>query len=351
MKIAMISPPWFPVPPPGYGGIERVVADVTESLVAMGHEVILMAPADSVTSARLMPTVERHLTLNLSREERLEAWAETSSRAFIAAREAGADVIHDHTEFPHGHAYPIPVVRTMHGPAVAELVCKYLPMSCQGDSFVAISARQEELYQAKVQQLFGPDQRLNVAGVVHNPIDVSTMPFRAQKEDFLLFLGRCDWEKNPDGAIRVARAVGKRLVMALRITPAERDYFERVVQPLLGADITLLGEITPEERNDYLARAEAVLFTSQWEEPFGLVMTEAMACGTPVLAFPKGAAPELIVHGETGFLCADEKEMIAALRRLGEIDPQRCRQHVEEHFSPQGAAQRYLDIYRAVASK
>lgn len=346
----MISPPWFPVPPPAYGGIERVVADIVDVMVDMGHDVILLAPAGSQTKARLIPTVERHLTLDLSRKEMNEAWARTSSFAYRVAREEGVDVIHDHTDFPHGQHYPIPVVRTMHGPAVEELVSKYLPMGLQGDGFVAISARQAELYQEKVRELFGPDERLNIVGVVHNPVDISSLPFRAEKEDFVLFLGRCDWEKNPDGAIRVARAAGKHLVMALRVTVNERPYFERVVEPLLGPDVTLLGEITPQERDDWLARAEAVLFTSQWEEPFGLVMTEAMACGTPVLAFRRGAAPEVILHGETGFLCANEDEMAAMVYRVKEINPHRCRKHVEENFTPQVAARRYLKIYQTMTS-
>lgn len=350
MRIAMLSQLWFSVPPAGYGPIGRIVADVTEALVALGHDVVLMAPGDSRTSARLVPTAPQPVPFIPDPEDREAAANEASSRAYRAALAAGVDVIHDHTEFPHGVSYPIPIVRTMHGPARADLVCKYIAMSYMGDSFVAISARQRDLYYDKLQELCGPEERLNIVGVVHHPIDVSTMPFQAQKEDFLLFLGRCDWEKNPDGAIRAARAAGRRLVMALRVAPYERDYFDRAVQPLLGPDVTLLGEITEQERNDLMARAAAVLFPSQWEEPFGLVMTEAMACGTPVLALRRGSAPEVIVHGETGFLCENEEEMGAFLNHLNEIDPQRCRGHVETHFSPEVAARKYLDIYEQALS-
>ena len=179
-------------------------------------------------------------------------------------------------------------------------------------------------------------------------MDVQSVPFREQKEPFALFIGRCDWEKNPDGAIRVARSAGMKLKMALRVNNYERPYFEEAVEPLLGDDVELLAEITPSQKFDLLAAAQVVLFTSQWEEPFGLVMTEGGACGTPVVAFSRGAAPEVIVDGVTGFLVDDEEQMAAAVRRAAEIDPAACRQYIEENFAPRVAASKYVSVFEKV---
>jgi glycosyltransferase involved in cell wall biosynthesis len=348
MKIALIAPPWYPIPPVGYGGIEVVVADLATGYQASGNEVVLIAPGDSKASAPLLPIVPRHVGLELSDSDRLALVEEISRRQFQLALETGADIVHDHTDFYHPADYKLPVVRTVHGPNAERAVRLYKELTEQGDCFVGISDRQRELFREAEQQLFGDPAAIDFAGVVHNPIDVPSVPFQSQKEPYAFFLGRCDWEKNPEGAIRVARAAGMKLKMALRVNDYERPYYDEHVAPLLGPDVELLAEITPGEKYSLLVAAQVVLFTSRWEEPFGLVMTEGAACGTPVIAFRRGAAPEVIIDGVTGFLVDDEGAMAAAIGRVGSIDPYACRRHMETNFSPSVAAAKYVEIFERV---
>ena len=350
MKIALIAPPWYPIPPVGYGGIEIVIADLARGYQAAGHEVALIAPGDSTVSAPLLPIVERHLGMEMSVAEREAIRLDCAERQFRMALEAGADVVHDHTDFEHPHDYPLPVVHTIHGPAVELAVRLYERHTSVGDHFVGISYRQRELFREAAITMLGSADAIRFAGVVHNPIDVDVAPFRSQKEPFAFFIGRCDWEKNPDGAIRVARAAGLPLKMALRVNNYERPYFEEHVEPLLGDDVELLAEISPAEKFSLMAASQVVLFTSQWEEPFGLVMTESGACGTPAIAFSRGAAPEIIVDGVTGFLAQDEDGMAEAVRRSSKIDPYACRRHVEANFSPAVAAAKYVALFESALS-
>jgi glycosyltransferase involved in cell wall biosynthesis len=351
MKIALVAPPWYPIPPVGYGGIEIVVADLANGYKAAGHEVCLIAPGDSKVDVPLIPIVPRHVGLEMPVDEREALREELTRRQFELALDAGAEIVHDHTDWPHPADYPIPVARTVHGPNVERAVRAYVELTNSGDSFVAISDRQRELFREAEQQYFGSPEVINFAGVVHNPIDVSVVPFRSRKDPYAFFLGRCDWEKNPDGAIRVARAAGMKLKMALRVNNYERPYFEEHVEPLLGPDVELLAEISPGEKYDLLAGAQVVLFTSQWEEPFGLVMTEGAATGTPVIAFRRGAAPEVIVDGVTGFIVDNEQQMADAIGRAGSIDPYACRRHVETNFAPAVTARKYIVIFERLLSR
>jgi glycosyltransferase involved in cell wall biosynthesis len=353
MHIAQIAPPWFPIPPVGYGGIERVVYDLTESLIAAGHDVTLFAPADSRTNARLVPTVVRPIGLNLTEAQKNRHVAETSRFAYRQALELGADLVHDHTDHLSKRGYPLPIVRTIHGPATVAAVTTYRAMTRRGDHFVAISQRQRALFDVLAAERFGSGEHLNFAGVVYNPIDVAAAPFYPadQKRDYVAFLGRCHWEKNPDGAIRVAQAAGVPLMMALRVTTEERSYFESVVQPLVRSTKNLaqfVGEVSGQEKDDLIGHASAVLFPSPWEEPFGLVLAEAAARGTPVVALARGSAPELIVDGVTGILCADEEEMARAIPRAMALDPADCRSHAAALFDRDLIARHYLALYEQV---
>jgi glycosyltransferase involved in cell wall biosynthesis len=347
LRIVQLAPPWFAIPPTAYGGIELVINDLSNGLAALGHDVSLIAPGDSHTTARLVPNVPQHLGLDYPLEVKARMMTETSARSYREARlRLRADVLHDHTDERPIPDYPVPIVRTVHGPATPTAVHKYVDFSRQGDAFVAISHRQRELFDQRCAALYGPDDAINWVGTIHNPLDVTQIPFSMDKEDFAFFLGRCDWEKNPDGAIRVARAAGIRLVMALRVHQGERAYFEEAVRPLLGPDVTLLPEVGSPAKFEWLRRARVVIFPSQWEEPFGLVMTEALACGTPVIALDRGAAPEVITDGVTGFLCDSEAAMAEAIRDVGSLDPSACRCQVAERFNPRRIAGRYVEAYR-----
>jgi glycosyltransferase involved in cell wall biosynthesis len=348
LRIAQHAPPWFPIPPRGYGGIEIVVNDLTNALVALGHEVHLVAPGDSRTDATLVPSVPRHLGLDHTLAEKAALIGEIGAASYAAIRALPIDLLHDHTDEATPADFPLPVVRTIHGPALPDFVRKYAAFSARGDTFVAISHRQRELFEDASTELLGDRAAIRFVGTVHNPLDVAVIPFGTADErgDFAFFMGRCDAEKSPDGAIRIARAAGLPLVMALRINAIERPYFERAVKPLLGPDITLLPELDAARKYAYMRRARVVIFSSQWEEPFGMVLTEAMACGAPVVALARGAAPELIVDGITGFLGDSEADLASAIARTSEIDPAACRAHIAANFSPRLIAARYTAAYR-----
>ena len=339
MKIAQIAPPWIAVPPLGYGGIEWVVALLADELAARGHDVTLFASGGSVTKAKLDSVFDPAPGPTKIGDTYLEVM-----HAFHAYERAGEfDVIHDHSGMVGlaiaasvGHN----VVHTVHGPLIEDALRWYRMVSGRVD-FVAISDSQMKP---------GPD--LSWAGRVYNGIPVERYPFRTEKEDFLLFVGRVNREKGPEVAVDVARRTGARLVMAAAIKEKfEQAYWDENVKPILTGKEEILGEITVDEKADLMARARAVLFPIQWEEPFGLVMAEANACGTPVLAFPRGAVPEVIADGETGFLCADAAAMSEAVGRVEEIDPHACRARVEKMFSAQAMTSGYEDVYARVLAR
>jgi glycosyltransferase involved in cell wall biosynthesis len=352
MHIVQIAPPWYPLPPEGYGGIERVVFDLAEGLIAAGHQVTVIAPTGSRTSGRLIESLPA-VGLDMSDEEKTDHFLANGRYAYKTAAELGADLVHDHTDYSPDPGYPLPIVRTIHGPAVPYHVAMYEAMSRRGDWFVAISERQRQLFDEAAVEQFGAGEHIRFAGVVPNPIDVASTPWypREAKEDYVAFLGRCHREKAPDAAIRVAVAAGVRLKMALRVTTQERPYFDAVVGPALkagGDQIDFLGEVGGSEKMDLIGRARAVIFPSPWEEPFGLVLTEAAAHGTPVVALRRGASPEIVVDGVTGFLCNDEAEMAAALPQAMALDPASCRAHVAATFDRPVIADRQAAIYERV---
>ena len=336
MRIAQIAPPWFAVPPARYGGIEWVVALLADGLADRGHDVTLYASGGSITRAKLVTVFDDppggvHIG---------ESYYDVLHAATAYANADEFDLIHDHSGLigpAIGSHVAAPVVHTLHGPFTEDAKRIYTLLSGR-IHYVAIS---------EAQRAFCPD--LSYAGTVHNGIDLDRYPFRSEKEDFLLFLGRINPEKGPHLAVDVAHRTGRKLVMAVKMAePPEQKYWRDHVEPLLDGSEEILGEITVEEKADLLARAAAVLFPIQWPEPFGLVMTEAMATGTPVIAFPYGAAPEVIVDGETGFLVDSVDEMCEAVNRADEIKAETCRAHVETHFSDDAMVEGYLEAFERV---
>jgi glycosyltransferase involved in cell wall biosynthesis len=336
LRIGMVAPAWLAVPPTGYGGIERVVSVLTEGLVAAGHDVTLFASSGSVTSARLVTPLESPPTLGDPASVSDDLFHSTA--AFLHADEF--DIVHDHTGM--GPALGamlngrIPVVHTLHGPWTVPGRRLYGLLDDRVH-LVAISQAQR-----------AANPHLRYAGVVYNGIDLAAHPFHPAKEDFLIFVGRISPEKRPEIAVEVARAAKLPLVMVMKRTePAERAYFDEIVAPLLGDDVVVLDQPPHEVKVDLLGRARALLFPIDWPEPFGLVMTEAMACGTPVITCPLGAAPEVVTDGITGFICSTPSQMVDAVAAATELRPEDCRARIEERFSAQVMVAGYEAVYRA----
>lgn len=338
MRIAQLAPPWFAVPPERYGGIEWVVALLADGLADRGHDVTLYASGGSRTRARLVSVFDPPPGATLIGD----SWHDAIHAMTAYEDAASFDVIHDHSGLigpAIGSHVSVPVVHTLHGPFTEEAK-RYYRMLSGRVWFVAIS---------DAQRSFCPD--LSYAGTVYNGIDLDLHALRTEKEDFLLFLGRVNREKGPEIAVEVAHRTGRKLVMAVKKAEAfEQEYWEQVVEPLLDGSEEIIGEITLDEKVDLLSRARAVLFPIQWPEPFGLVMTESMACGTPVIAFPYGAAPEVIDHGTSGFLVSSIDEMCEAVERAPEIRAEAARAHVAQRFGADQMVAGYERVFEQVTA-
>jgi glycosyltransferase involved in cell wall biosynthesis len=341
----MLSPPWIPVPAPGYGGIEEVVRLLCDGLAARGHDVTLFAPPGSDSRAAVVPVLEE---AHPDEIQKAQYEADHVARAFAevdAAAERGEpfDVIHDHvghTALAMADRVSAPLVHTLHGP-FDEAACRFYAQHGRKARIVAISQA----------QLDSAPPEMGGGDVVHNPIDCSEWPFRAAKDDFLLWIGRMSPDKGPQRAITAAREAGAPLVLAGPVQPGQEAFFAEEVEPQLGRDgIEYVGEADSERKRDLFQRARALLMPIRWPEPFGLVMVESLACGTPVIAFPEGSAPEVVEHGRTGFVVEDEHAMAEAVERLHEIDPADCRDACERRFGVAAVVAGYEEVYRAAAA-
>jgi glycosyltransferase involved in cell wall biosynthesis len=345
VRIAMLSPPWIPVPAPGYGGIEEVVRLLCDGLAARGHDVTLFAPPGSDSRAAVVPVLEE---AHPDEIQKAQYEADHVARAFAevdAAAERGEpfDVIHDHvghTALAMADRVSAPLVHTLHGP-FDEAACRFYAQHGRKARIVAISQA----------QLDSAPPEMGGGDVVHNPIDCSEWPFRAEKDDFLLWIGRMSPDKGPQRAITAAREAGAPLVLAGPVQPGQEAFFAEEVEPQLGRDgVEYIGEAGSERKRDLYLRARALLMPIRWPEPFGLVMVESLACGTPVIAFPEGSAPEVVEHGRTGFVVEDEHAMAEAVERLHEIDPADCRAACERRFGVAAVVAGYEEVYRAAAA-
>ena len=336
MRIGLIAPPWVPVPPIGYGGTEVVVDNLARGLQTLGHDVRLFTVSDSscpVPRNYLYPTPPP--AMGTSVEEAAHV---------LAAYEAFADLdlIHDHTVLgpllaSHTNRRTPPIVSTHHGAFTAENLRIFAEIATHA-ALVAISHDQAS-----------SATDMPIAAVIHHGIDLDVYQPGAGDGGYLLFMGRMSPDKGVDRALRVAHASGRRLLLATKMREAaERDYFDREVSPLLGPDDDLLTEPPLARRLEMLQGAFALLNPIMWPEPFGLVMAEALATATPVLAFGYGAAPEIIDDGTTGFLCRDEADMVAAIERVDQLDRAACRAAAEQRFSLQRMARDHVRLYRRI---
>ncbi len=346
LHIVLVAPPYFDIPPAGYGGVEAVVAALADELVEHGHRVTLLGAGRAGTKADFVRIWDDLLTHQLGQPypeivNTLKAWRvieELHQRDPI-------DVVHDHTFAGpvNAAAYRmlgIPTVVTVHGPVDPEMH-EYYQAFDRSVRLVAISDRQREL---------APD--LNWIGRVHNAIRPDEWPFRTEKMDYALFLGRYAPYKGPHLALEAAHAAGLRLILAGKCNePPERAFFDEFVRPLLTSTDDVFGEADAVAKRQLLAGARCLLFPIQWEEPFGIVMIESMVCGTPVIALRGGAVEEVIEHGVTGFICDDPEELPEAIARIDEIDPYACRERVERLFATDRFAAGYEAAYFRAISK
>ena len=339
MKIAQVAPLYESVPPRAYGGTERVVSYLTEALVEMGHEVTLFASGDSVTSANMVSVVPRGLRLDPDKPDPL-VWHTIMMDAVLKAARS-FDVIHFHTDVLQlslvGHC-KTPALSTAHGRLdVADL--KSLFNCFPNHPMVSISNSQR-----------APLPWLNWRATVHHGLPLGLYSLHEAPRDYFAFVGRISPEKRADRAIEIARACGTPLRIAAKVDAADREYFESTIEPLLNDPlVSFVGEIGDHAKNDFIGNARALLMPIDWPEPFGLVMIEAMACGTPVIAYGSGSVPEIIDHGVTGFIVENQEQAIAAARNIGGIDRRRCRQVFEQRFAARVMARRYLDVYHELA--
>jgi glycosyltransferase involved in cell wall biosynthesis len=339
VRIALIAPPWLPVPPPLYGGTERVIDRLARGFVAAGHDVLLFTTGDSTCP------VPRQWVLERSEGMRIGT-AVPELRHVIHAYEAvrGFDVVHDHTVMGPAYSVRFPdqlVVTTNHGPFNTELLDIYRYISPRVP-IIAIS--HDQASRAK---------DLSIAAVIHHGIDVDEFPVGTGSGGYFLFLGRMTPEKGPKVAIDVARAAGVELKLAAKMRePWEHRFFHDQVEPHLGDGIEFLGEVGGAEKLALIGEAVALLNPIRWPEPFGLVMVEALACGTPVLSFAEGAAPEIVDHGVTGFLCTDEQHMAEAISLTPTLDRAACRRAAESRFSTQRMVAGHVDLFeRLIAGR
>jgi glycosyltransferase involved in cell wall biosynthesis len=341
VRIAMLAPLYEAVPPRQYGGTERVIYYLTEELVRRGHDVTLFAAGGSRTSARLVEVCPRPLNGSARPVDPLAAHVLQLGLAYDQGAEF--DLIHSHCDFrafPFARLTGFPTVSTNHNRLDTP---ENLALArCYPESpITALSAsHQRQLPYA------------NWLGVCYNGVPVEQFPFAEQAGDYLAFAGRLSPEKGPLEAIEVAERTGIPLRIAAKVNEWERDYFERQIRPHLSSPLVeYVGELGEDDKRSFLAGALALLFPISWAEPFGMVMVEAMAAGTPVLAYPAGAVPEIVDDGATGYVCPDLATMVARIPDVLRLDRARCRQHAAQRFSAGAMADAYERMYQCLLAR
>jgi len=340
MRIAQISPLYEAVPPKLYGGTERVVYSLTEELVAMGHDVTLFASGDSITSATLAPMRDQAIRLDPSVKDAIALHYRMVE--LIYRRKDEFDVLHFHIDyFPLSlfSRQSVPFLTTIHGRLdIAEFIETY--GTFRDAPFVSISDSQRK-----------PIPHLNWVRTVLHGMPANLLTPQPVKQEYAAFLGRISPEKGVDKAIRIAGRAGMKLKIAAKVDNADKEYFDSQIKPMIDANpyVEFIGEINDQQKPAFLSGAQALLFPIDWPEPFGLVMIEAMACGTPVIAFRSGSVPEVIDEGVSGFIVADEDAAVAATKRLHTLDRAKVRATFDRRWTARRMAEDYVDLYEELA--
>jgi len=335
MRIAQVAPLIESVPPKHYGGTERIVSYLTEELVRFGHDVTLFGSGDSVTGARLIAPTRRSLRKN-------ERCKDPIAREVIlidhVLEHAGEfDIIHFHTgylHFPISRYLSVPHVTTVHG-------------RLDTPDFVAVHERFRDVPLVSISNAQrAPIISANWQATIYHGLPEDLFRFYPDRGDYLAFLGRISPEKGADRAIEIAKRVRMPLKIAAKVDRVDRHYFKRVVEPLLSdSGVEWIGEITDQQKNEFLGKAYALLFPIEWPEPFGLVMIEAMACGTPVVAYDRGSVPEVMENGVTGFVVTELDQAVEAIRRVRDVSRAACREVFEKRFTAGRMANDYVNLY------
>lgn len=339
MKIAQVAPLWERVPPFRYGGIELIVSLLSDELVRRGHEVTLFASGDSITTAKIQAVHERALRLDASIKE--PGLYEQMMLAQVYQNAHHFDIIHSHigcAALPYTGFVKTPTVHTTHGIFTPDNEKMFRQFAWQ--PFISISEAQRE-----------PKLGLNYVHTVYNGIDTQAYSFQEQPSQpaYLAFVGRISPEKGPEGAVKIAHATGLPLKMAGKVDPVDKVYYKEQIEPLIdGEQIQYLGEVSHEQKVQLLAGATVTLFPITWREPFGLVMIESMASGTPVLGMAMGSVPEVISHGQTGFVCHTLEQMIELLPEAMKLNRKTCRDYVVKRFSVEKMVDEYERAYKMV---
>ncbi len=340
MRIAQIAPTWESVPPKKYGGTERMVSALTEELVKRGHDVTLFATGDSRTSAHLFPLSKKSI-----REANLNNFQQNSARLIGIGTpykyQNEFDIIHDHNfpfSIPTANLATVPVVATLHGPV--EKGNRDLYEKFTNPYLVSISKAQVP-----------PDANINHLTTIYHGFDMSHYPFSEKNEGYLLFVGRIAPVKGLTHAITVAKRLNLKLIIAAKLDLIYKDYFENEIKPHLSDQIMWIGEVSEIERNQLMSHALCFLHPATWEEPFGLTLIEALACGAPVVAFNRGSIPEIVADGKTGYVVNNTTEMINAVNRIAHIKRLACRRRAFEKFNVEKMTNEYEMVYRAILMK
>lgn len=343
MRIAQVAPLYESVPPDGYGATERIVHYLTEALVALGHHVTLFATADSATSAELVPICERGLWRDAGVWDTLTHHVREVEA--VIQRAGRFDLVHFHIDplyFPSARRLPCAHVTTVHGRLLA---ADHGPLLREFSEAPLVSISDSQRL---------PIPWANWQATIYHGLPADAFSLNPYPEDYLLFIGRMMPEKRPDLAIEIARRAGRRLKIAAKVHPGEHQYFRERIEPLIAANrdfIDYVGEAAGATRVELLSKARALVFPIEWPEPFGMVMIEAMACGTPTVAFRNGAVPEVLEEGVSGYIVDDVDAAVDAISRLDAIDRRRCREAFEGRFTSMRMAREYMAVFEALTAR
>jgi len=342
LKIAQIAPLWFSIPPKKYGGTERIISHLTEELVKRGHEVTLFASGDSKTKGKLISPIKKHLCSFPDFDKKI-TWQEYVWNAFNTARAIELslkfDILHTHwvwLPFLFSKFSKTPIIHTFHNiPKKEDSRWKILEYYKNDINAVFISKSEKKNSKIK----------FNKNWVIYNGIDISQFKFNPKRGNHFIWVGRIDPAKGIQNAILVAKETGEKLLFAGQLQEIWKNFFREKIKPYLSKNIKYVGELSQKELSNFYGKAKAFLYPIEWEEPFGLVMIEAMACGTPIIVFNRGSAKELVKDGKTGFVVENLKEMKEAMREIDKIKREDCRKWVEENFTKERMAKEYENVY------